>query len=417
MKIREGHLFAKELVDWRLGMNDKKFAFIICVNNEIYFEECRYYIDRLYVPEGYEVDVLAIREANSMCAAYNLGMRSTDAKYKIYLHQDVMIREPLFLKYILEQFQERPEVGMMGMIGGTYIPSSGIAFEAWNEGKLDVREPDMAYYMYTNKRYHDVLVEAIDGLMMITQYDVSWREDLFFDFDFYDISQSCEFREQGYEVLVPYQETPWVIHDSGFAKLGHYDKNRRKFLENYEKYISKEKDSQLVYDEEWENLSRQLEQQLKAMMVTGEWDAVAQVINAYHEKNYKSSGLEVLAVMSEIYQMEQAMGRTKSFFAGASDYRQMYEKYMWVRFQLIRMELDLPREEFCQMEEMIRNDEVSYEAVSVIMLHSIVDKKAFLNRLMKIYQDIGRGECCEKIRILLENVTKLGLPISYSKGI
>ena len=59
-----------------------KISFIICVNNEIYFDECRYYIERLHVPDGYEIDVLAIRDADSMCAAYNLGMKSSDAKYK-----------------------------------------------------------------------------------------------------------------------------------------------------------------------------------------------------------------------------------------------------------------------------------------------------------------------------------------------
>lgn len=32
-----------------------------------------------------------------MCAAYNLGMQSSDAKYKIYMHQDVFIRNEEFL--------------------------------------------------------------------------------------------------------------------------------------------------------------------------------------------------------------------------------------------------------------------------------------------------------------------------------
>ena len=66
-------------------MDEKKIAFIICVNNELYFEECVYYINRLIIPEGFSTDVIAIREADSMCAAYNAGMQSSDAKYKICL--------------------------------------------------------------------------------------------------------------------------------------------------------------------------------------------------------------------------------------------------------------------------------------------------------------------------------------------
>ena len=57
-------------------MGKRKFAFIIAVNNEIYFEECTYYIKRLRVPEGFSVDILAIRDADSMCAAYNAAMQS-----------------------------------------------------------------------------------------------------------------------------------------------------------------------------------------------------------------------------------------------------------------------------------------------------------------------------------------------------
>ena len=98
-------------------MNERKIAFIICVNNEIYFEECKYYIDQLLVPAGYEMDVLAIREADSMCAAYNLGMQSTDAKYKIYMHQDVFICKKDFLQQIIRRFHKYPQIGMIGMMG------------------------------------------------------------------------------------------------------------------------------------------------------------------------------------------------------------------------------------------------------------------------------------------------------------
>ena len=75
-------------------MENKKqqFAFIIAVTNEQYFNECMYYIKRLSIPDGYDVDILAIRNANSMCSAYNKAMYNSQAKYKIYLHQDVGMR-------------------------------------------------------------------------------------------------------------------------------------------------------------------------------------------------------------------------------------------------------------------------------------------------------------------------------------
>ena len=61
-----------------MPVEDRKdtIAFIICVNNELYFEECRYYIEHLEVSAGYDIDVIGIWEADSMCAAYNLGMQN-----------------------------------------------------------------------------------------------------------------------------------------------------------------------------------------------------------------------------------------------------------------------------------------------------------------------------------------------------
>ena len=57
-------------------------------------------------------------------------------------------------------------------------------------------------------------VEAIDGLIMITQYDIPWREDLFQKWDFYDVSQSMEFIRHGYKVAVPCMtadSSVWII--------------------------------------------------------------------------------------------------------------------------------------------------------------------------------------------------------------
>ena len=48
-------------------MNNYKIAFIICTNNDVYYEECTRYISELKIPEGYETDVICIREADNIC--------------------------------------------------------------------------------------------------------------------------------------------------------------------------------------------------------------------------------------------------------------------------------------------------------------------------------------------------------------
>lgn len=75
------------------------------------------------------------------------GMQSSDAKYKVYLHHDVFIKEPKFIFYLLERFRSAPDVGMIGMVGGCGRPKIGVAYLAWNKGTVDCREPDFAYQL------------------------------------------------------------------------------------------------------------------------------------------------------------------------------------------------------------------------------------------------------------------------------
>ena len=162
-------------------MNNRKIAFITCVSDERKYAECRHYLDRLHIPEGYNVDVISIQEASSMAAGYNAGMESSDAKYKIYLHQDVFIHNVSFISDLLAVFDGNEQI----------------------------------------------------GLLLATQYDIAWREDLFDGWHFYDISQCMEFKKAGYKVAVPWQEEAWCCHDTMYPALGVYWKYYELFVQEY----------------------------------------------------------------------------------------------------------------------------------------------------------------------------------------
>lgn len=214
-------------------MNNKKFCFIMCVNDAYFEQEAITYIHRLRIPEGYELECLSVREAASMAAGYNEGMAASDAKYKIYMHQDVFIINRDFLYRLLDIFNN-PAVGMAGLVGTSKMPANGIM---WCEKRIGQVYANDVYHSFdkrlgaVNAPYQPV--EVIDGLLMATQYDILWREDLFVHWDFYDASQSFEFRRAGYEVVVPYMEQSWVIHDEGFVKLKTYYQDRELFVKEY----------------------------------------------------------------------------------------------------------------------------------------------------------------------------------------
>lgn len=213
-------------------VDEKKVCFIICSNNQLYTEECIYYIAHLYVPAGYQIDVLTIEDARSMTAGYNEGMHASDAKYKVYLHQDSFIVNRNFIQDFLDVFMQDETIGMIGMVGAPELPDSGIMWEAPRCGALytwtihETKESWMAEDVLTQ-------VEVIDGFLMITQYDIPWREDLFDKWDFYDCSQSKEFAKHGYKVVVPKLGKPWCIHDSGYVSVLNYEEERIKFLNEY----------------------------------------------------------------------------------------------------------------------------------------------------------------------------------------
>ena len=213
-------------------MNEQKICFIICSSNQLYTNECLHYISHLNIPEGYQIDVLTVEDAKSMTAGYNEGMQASDAKYKVYLHQDTFIVNPDFIEDVVNIFQQDRKIGMIGMIGSPKLPESGIMWEGERCGAIYVP----AYNKEPLFRAGDsdlTEVEAIDGLLMITQYDIPWREDLFDKWDFYDCSQSQEFIRRGYKVVVPRLDEPWCLHDSTVSYLGEYDGERWKFLQEY----------------------------------------------------------------------------------------------------------------------------------------------------------------------------------------
>ena len=196
--------------------DNNKIAFVICVNDELSYAECLFYLDRLCVPEGMHVEIFAIREADSIYQAYNYALQQSDAKYKIYMHQDVFLIEQDILVRLVEMFQSNASIGMVGLIGGTQVPQDKRFYRSWDVGNVLACSDKKAFWNDLGEEPSKVW--AIDGMFMATQYDVPWREELE-GWDFYDISQSIEFAKAGYEVWVPKQEQPWSIHDCGYLNL------------------------------------------------------------------------------------------------------------------------------------------------------------------------------------------------------
>lgn len=239
---------------------NKIFSFIICTNSEMYYKECVHYIEKLQVPDGWQIEIIEVNDAKSMTAGYNEGMEAANGDIKIYMHQDVFILYPFFLYAIHHIFESDKKIGLIGMVGATELSKDGVMWhnpeignlygiEEDGLGELTNLEVDGSEVsakhaeevdVYTRYQY-DISdgytdVKTIDGLLMVSFKDLPWREDIFDGWDFYDVSQSLEMLKAGYRVVVPNQKYPWVLHDDGILNLKNYDKYRRICMNEYKEF-------------------------------------------------------------------------------------------------------------------------------------------------------------------------------------
>lgn len=353
-----------------------KVAFIVCYNHTIYMKECMDYISWLNIPEGVETEVIGVADADSMTSGYNAAMNSSDAKYKVYLHQDVFILNKNFIRDMITVFENHSEYGMLGVIGSNRMIADAIYWDKWNVGEV--------YAWDTLKSIHLSLggvqdlvesVEAIDGMIMMTQYDVPWKQDIFDGFDFYDISQSKEFLLAGYKVGVVKQEQPWCFHDCGDSSLSEYDRYRKRFCELY-------KQSGYVYtvDDQLQNRimrSRVIDNimpQITEALETENFNYLNSAIDTAVEYYPFHTKLFLIYVLTEIILEEKKQKVEGGFYNTGMSVDALIEKYTLYRFLLRRLEFGNDIDTLQEVLKVIAESDNRLVAERVITRHTVMQE-------------------------------------------
>ncbi|WP_026517153.1 glycosyltransferase [Butyrivibrio sp. MC2021] len=183
-------------------MDDRKFCFISCVNPEgndrIADEICK-----LQVPEGYNVEYFGVSDVSSMCAGYNEAASISNAKYKIYMKQNIEFCNIFLLYDLLRIFNSSSKIGMVGTLGVDRMPVDMITEHGILYG------PDSEKTILVDNEYKEVL--AVAGNFIATQVDMPWDENNIDDWYFYALSQCALMRQKGYKVVVPGQKSgAWI---------------------------------------------------------------------------------------------------------------------------------------------------------------------------------------------------------------
>ena len=200
------------------NVNPLKFAFIICVNDEEEFSEAALYLQHLHIPYGMEAEIIPVRGANSVCQGYEQGRNLTDARYKVYLHQDVLVVHKNLLEELWYMFQD-PQVGVVGLAGCERLPDSGIWWDGSGIHNIVAHAVGDRLIGVAGGPVPCCEVQAADGVLLATQYDIPWRADLFTGWHFYDLSLCQEYRRQGYKVMLAEQSEHWIIHQTKHTQV------------------------------------------------------------------------------------------------------------------------------------------------------------------------------------------------------
>ena len=191
-------------------------AFLCCVDDEAKLARLEDSIHALEPYPGTDVGLFTVREEASIGRAYNrlLG-QAAGWRYKVYVHQDVVLLNRGLVADLLRLFRHRA-LALVGVAGVRFLPPS---YVWWNGSGLygrvvqdRGREPELRDFGDPNGEY--ARVECVDGLFLATQYDLPWDERIP-GFHFYDVAQSTRFLLRGYDVGVGAQRDPWVRHDIG----------------------------------------------------------------------------------------------------------------------------------------------------------------------------------------------------------
>lgn len=210
----------------------EKVAFIIHKTSEHFCKQLIESIEKLHDTKDYEIEILPV-EGDERFFAYDTAMKSSDAKYKIYVDERVSLTDKKILSKIIKIFKSDEKIGVIGVSGVTDFSTHGICLESSKRcGKVfmgnDKREVEWAKI---DGDFQEV--QAVDGWFIATQYDLDWQHEKFHAESFGDSAQCLEFRRKGYKVVVAEQDEPfiWFIPN----KWAMDELSRNIFLDEYSK--------------------------------------------------------------------------------------------------------------------------------------------------------------------------------------
>ena len=220
------------------GNNYKEISYILCANDEEYVQEIIECLNSQTIDPGYNITVYVVWNATGMAQGYNIGMAAAKGRVKIYIHQDVFFVEKTATMRFVSAIEES-QYSLLGLVGCEIMPETGCWWES-KTGEMGALYIDRMIHVEklikNPLRKELVKAEGLDGICLITDVDIRWRDDLFKGFHMYDASCVWEYKNRGYEVGILITDTPYILHEQKAAPDVNeipYEESKEIFRGNY----------------------------------------------------------------------------------------------------------------------------------------------------------------------------------------
>ena len=195
-------------------------CFIVCSDDALEYSRIMEWVNNLYVPQNITLNSMQVTGVSKLPSGYNEAMEASDAKYKIYVRDGVRILNPYFLYNIIDIFETKTDVAMIGFLGSKYIPSGGIMEDVDCYGSLAVAGENETFVCGENP-ISDVYASFVHSCVVATCNDIKWNADTEYSDEFTCSVHAIEYKKKGLKTLIPPQEYPWVLYDYGKDVFSH----------------------------------------------------------------------------------------------------------------------------------------------------------------------------------------------------
>ena len=179
-------------------LDEHKICLITAVSDWDKYNESLATWQNLSIPEGMRVDVLTVEDWPSIGEAYQRAMNQSDAKYKVYVREDVWITRHDFLELAIKELMAHPEYGIASVVGSINFPESGHWWEKDMIGRIcDNHEGKVLQYIYGQSHEDSLPATVLHDGLLVTQYDIPWISEFYDKGHLYAASQCMGFRKQG----------------------------------------------------------------------------------------------------------------------------------------------------------------------------------------------------------------------------